>query len=140
LGWLHAVPKADKPKKDDIAISRIQDLGVENIACTMPEADSLIVSYFHKLGFNLNVGMGSYPVTWSELKSFSDSLASSLDEWESDQLIMMSREYCAWNNKGKDRLCGSPWNCADYNAIEENRKRVKKQFKDQRAARKLKEN
>lgn len=102
----------------------------------MPIADTFIVENFHKLGFSLNVGSGTYPITWSEIKSYSLTRSLKLSEWECDQLIMMSREYCSWLIKGADKFLNSPWHVDDYDPIVENRLRNAKKLKAKKLSRK----
>lgn len=133
MGYLHAIPTDDKDKSDKS--SRVESYGADHLACEMPNADGLVVNYFHGLGFNLNYGMGAFPLTWSEINSFSELKAESIGEWEADQLIMMSREYCSWSIKGKDKFCLSPWDHEDYDPIAANREKVAIQAKALRTAR-----
>lgn len=121
---------------DDITETRLIQYGQENLACALPECDNLIVEQFHQLGLNLNTGNGAYPLTWAEVSAYSSLIAMPLTQWESNQLIMMSREYCSWGIKAKDKHCVSPWNHPDYDAIAENRLKVEKQIKAMKEARK----
>ena len=104
------------------------------MAAAMPEADAYAVNCWHSLGLNSNYGMGAFPLTWQEVESFSSSQALRLSQWESEQLIMMSREYCSWVNKSKERHYQSPWNHKDYDALTANRARVIKQAQAMRTA------
>ena len=45
--------------------------------------------------------MGTYPVTWQELESYSRLSRSNLTAWESEQIINMSSQYCNYLNIGK---------------------------------------
>ena len=45
--------------------------------------------------------MGTYPVTWQELESYSRLSCSNLTAWESEQIINMSSQYCSFLNIGK---------------------------------------
>lgn len=117
------------------ATNRLEEYGSNSLTCSLPVADEYIVNQFLSIGFCLNVGMGNYPLTPESISAFSASRALPLSEWECDQLAMMSREYCGWLNKSKDRNFLSPWDHADYDPIEENRKRVNEQMKALRSAR-----
>ena len=104
----------------------------------MPDADAYMVSCWNNLGFNSNYGMGAFPLTWGEVNSFSSSQSLRLTQWECEQLIMMSREYCSWVSKSKDKNCLSPWDHPDYTsqmAIDHDRKRVVDAMMKQRAER-----
>ena len=114
--------------------TRSESYGADSLACKMPEADIYIVSCWHTLGLNSNYGMGAFPLTWSEISAFSSSQALRLSQWECEQLIMMSREYCSFINKSKERHYPSPWDHEDYNALEANRARVIKQAQAMRTA------
>ena len=44
----------------------------------------------------MGVGMGQFAVTWQELDAYSRRSCSELTAWESDQIMMMSQQYCAY--------------------------------------------
>ena len=95
----------------------------------MPKADQILINDFHSLGFSLNIGNGNTPLTWLEIKAFSDLRFEKLSMFESESLIMMSREYCSWLIKASDLNCQSPWHSETYNAIESNATQVNAGFK-----------
>ena|GEM_PF-1728392 len=95
MGWLNA-PQDGRDGK-----SRIEDFGASHPICKLPDADPLLVSHFRKVGPCLGVGMGTYPVTWQELESYSRLSHSNLTAWESEQIINMSSQYCAFLHVGK---------------------------------------
>jgi hypothetical protein len=95
LGWLNA-PQDGRDGK-----SRIEDFGDSHPICKLPDADPLLVSHFRKVGPCLGVGMGVYPVTWQELKAYSELSGSNLTAWEAEQIIMMSSRYCNYLQIGK---------------------------------------
>jgi len=135
MGWLHAPLKIKVAGGDDTTESRVAQYGGDDLACAMPEVDQFIIEQWHKLGFNLNVGNGCYPLTWAEIDSFSNRLSAPLTEWESSQLIMMSREYCSWLIKAEDKYLEAPWHDKDYDPVVANRMRNAEKLKKVKAAR-----
>ena len=136
MGWLHAPLTIKVPGSDDITENRVSQYSGDDLACSMPPADQFIVNQFHQLGFNLNTGSGAYPITWAELSSYSLLRSAPLTEWESESLIAMSREYCSWMIKAKDKHFISPWHHEDYDPIAANRLKVERQVKAMKEARK----
>ena len=130
MGWLHAPMKIS----DTVTVSRLSDYGIEDLACEMPDADSFIIELWQEVGFNLNVGSGAYPLTWSEIDSFSNRLALPLTQFESSQLMMMSREYCHWLSKAVDKYIDAPYHNDDYDPLIANRLRNERKLKARRAA------
>jgi len=102
LGWLNA-PQDGRDNK-----SRYDDFGDSHPICKLPEADPLLVSHFRKVGPCMGQGMGAFPVTWQELKAYSDMSGSNLTAWEADQVMMMSQLYCSYLNIGK-KPCKPPY-------------------------------
>lgn len=61
--------------------------------------------------------MGMAPLTWLDVKAYSDITGSNLTAWEADNVITMSRQYCVWHRKGEEQGCPSPWTDG-YNIVE----------------------
>lgn len=77
---------------------------------SLPKADSNIIFCFHQSGMNTAIhGMGISPLSWTDVKSFSECSGCDLHELEVGLLQLMSRCYCSWLMKGKEKGCFSPW-------------------------------
>ena len=74
-------------------------------------------------------GMGLSALTFAELDAYCNRTSTDLNAWESMQVINMSRDYCNWNNKGRDKLCQSPWNDSSEEAISANNDKIAAQMK-----------
>jgi len=75
--------------------------------------------------------MGRAPLTWSEVKSFSDQSGYMLSGWESEQLINMSREYCYMAHDADEIDCPAPYRSDikdDNDALQRMRENVDKQL------------
>lgn len=58
----------------------------------MPETDSFIVSYWHELGLCSNGGYGFIPLSFAEIKAYSDSV-NQLEPFEVSAIARMSKAY-----------------------------------------------
>lgn len=92
----------------------------------MPDIDEYIKKCFELLGRCLNIGMGHIYLTWKELEAFTNKSCYDLNGWESEQIIMMSRNYCNFLQKAKDPNCSSPYSehSDDFDEVEDMRERV----------------
>lgn len=70
--------------------------------------------------------MGHFYLTWKELEAFTNKSGYTLDGWQSEQIIMMSRDYCNFLHKAKDTHCPAPYQeyFDDVDPMDEIRKRV----------------
>lgn len=103
-----------------------------NIDDELPEADEYVLNVFFQLGICNRGGMSICPLSWSELKAFSELNRCDLSKWEAETVIMMSRQYCLWYRKGVKRDCSSPWFNGSQVSIESNRIRVANAMKAMR--------
>lgn len=128
MAWLKAAPK--RHKKDEDPKSRFESLDDDNPSKSLPEADTYLIKCFRLIGLFLDVGMGRYTLTWSEIDAFSTCSGYPLTGWESEQIILMSRAYVNYSHKAKELSCPSPFNLAasDDDAMEANRKIVNDRF------------
>lgn len=53
--------------------------------------------------------MSIVPISWTELDSYCRRSRTDLSAWESDKVIMMSREYCSFIEKAKSERCIQPY-------------------------------
>jgi len=90
LGWLHSRPKLHD--KDDKPKSRIEQLTDGDPLLELPETNQFIVGCWHELGMCFSGGYGLTPLTFSEIKSYSDSVCQ-LDSFEVSAIAKMSKAY-----------------------------------------------
>lgn len=96
--------KSDKNPK-----SRVSTLEDGHPAKQIPDSDLYLTLCFGLLGYCSSSGMGASPISWVELKAFSDQSGYRLNGWESEQIIQMSREYCSMSIKAKELNCPAPY-------------------------------
>ena len=92
MGWLHSRPKSHD--KDDSNKSRYESLAEGDPLLDLPECDEFIVTCWHELGLCLSGGYGSTPLTFTEIKAYSDS-ACELSNSDVSVIAKMSRLYCS---------------------------------------------
>jgi len=107
LAWLHSAPK--KHKNDDSPQSRVDLLDDDSPAKSLPETDDYLTQCFQLSGMFMSNGMGIAPLSWSELKAFTDLSGYALTGWESEQIIAMSRAFCSMNAKAQKIGCPAPY-------------------------------
>lgn len=76
---------------------------------SLPKADEYLVEVFEFLGLCSSNGMGQVPFSWCEIDAFKRNSSYHLTEWDCEQIVIMSKLYCSWVNKGKDPKVFSPW-------------------------------
>ncbi len=74
--------------------ARLETLREGDPRLQMPIADESIIKYWFELGLCLNGGYGDSPLTYSEVKSYSD-LVADLSPFESVSLVKMSAAYAS---------------------------------------------
>lgn len=89
MGWLHSRPKFHDKEESKTRLERLQD---GDPLLDMPEADSFLLSVWFDLGKCLSGGYGLTPLTYQEIKAYSDSVIK-LTPFECKTLIAMSRIY-----------------------------------------------
>lgn len=110
MAWLNAKPK--RHKNDEKPKSRFEILKDNDPAKALPETNRYIVDCFELAGVCLSGDMSITPLTWSEVESFVNCSERPLTGWESEQIILMSRDYIVYSHKAKDLGCPSPFNLA----------------------------
>ena len=89
-GWLHA------PHKDSHDTFR----DIYGDAVWLPGAPcEYIAGWFSDLGWYARGFNGPEPLSWSEIKSWSDLSGTNADAWEFGALRAMSNAYCNWYSK-----------------------------------------
>jgi hypothetical protein len=128
LAWLHSAPQINK--SDKAHKSRISKLEDDHPAKQLPESDLYLTLCFGLLGYCLSNGMGTSPISWVELKAFSDQSGYHLNGWQSEQIIQMSRDYCSMSVKASEQSCPAPYRegVTDEESKQLMRDRVNKEF------------
>lgn len=106
MAWLNAAPK--KNDKDEDPLTRYQVLKEDDPQRDLPPIDEYIANCFNLAGVCLSGGMSLTPLTWVELDAFCKCSAYSLTGWESEQIILMSRDYIGMRDKAKEVNCPCP--------------------------------
>lgn len=67
----------------------------------MPIPDVLIVEAFFDCGMSQQTGMGELPISWQEIKSYSDASGINLTSWEARMVRLMSKEYLSFKSESE---------------------------------------
>ncbi len=68
-----------------------------------------LVGYLDELGYNLNVGMGPFPLTQEEIRCWQDNTRVELYPWEVLALRTLSEAYVAQLALSRDRGAPAPY-------------------------------
>jgi len=88
---------------------RIDTLADGSQSKRLPYANSYLIECFELAGCYLSSGMGMFPLSWTEIEAFSSKSAHHLDDWESEIIHEMSREYCSMHSKADGENCAAPY-------------------------------
>ena len=69
---------------------------------------------------------------WSDIAAFKQCSTFDLEPWQCELLILMSRTYCVWLNKGKEMDCFSPWDSDNPRDIARHQEYLAKKLKERR--------
>jgi hypothetical protein len=89
-----------------------------------------IVDLFYKSGICLHGFSGAIPLSWSELKAFSDLSGWMLNEVESDVIMDMSKAYVASLSASKDVDAKAPFMTDEATEAIEKAKKIRSQIKN----------
>jgi hypothetical protein len=97
MAWLSATPEVETPKgeaKRDTK-SRQKQLADVDVEPEMPDLDwgKYLVDYLFEVGPVMAAGMGSAPITFTELGNWQAQLGLRLSPWEVRMLRRLSLEY-----------------------------------------------
>ena len=73
-------------------------MGANHPQRVMPQVDDDIVNVWRTVGVCKSVGMGIFPIDWQDLHSYYSIVGNKLSEWQSEQVVLMSRAYCNAGN------------------------------------------
>lgn len=131
MGWLHAPYKLNK---DDVSKSRIKRISESNPDAPelrMPDIESheYVLGLFYETGMVMNGANGAVPITWTELRNYSDQSGAVLTPWESSTVMNMSRAYCSAYHDGQTPEALPPWVDDSEESLEAMRASVAAKFK-----------
>ena len=98
----------------------------DSLLLKLPDITSAeyVIDLFYKAGICLQGFSGAIPLSWSELKAFSDLSGWMLNETESEMLMDMSKAYVASLNASKDVDAKAPYMTPEaIEAIEQAKKK-----------------
>lgn len=89
----------------------MEKLLAEEATIPLPDVgDGLyLVNTLDEIGAALQSGMGLSPITWQEIKSWSDCTGMKLSPWELITLKEMSHAYAVELSQKQDRKRQAPW-------------------------------
>ena len=97
-------------KNDKKPKSRISKLEDDHPAKKIPESSLYLTLCFGLLGYCSISDMGGQKAfSWSEIESFSNQSGYKLNGWESEQMMMMSRDYSSMASKASEPNCPPPY-------------------------------
>lgn len=126
MGWLHAPYKINKDDVSKSRYKRLSERDIESPELKMPEIDSheYVLSLFYETGMVLNGVNGAVPITWTELRNYSDQSGNVLTPWESSMVMKLSRAYCSAYHDGQDAAALPPYMPDDIDSIAKQRASV----------------
>ena len=131
MGWLHAPYKINKDDPSKQRIKRLAERDVDAPELKMPAIDShdYILDIFYETGMVLNGAHGAVPISWTELRNYSDQSGSILTPWESSVVMKLSRAYCSAYHDGQDAAALPPYMPEDEDSLNAMRASVAARFK-----------
>jgi hypothetical protein len=131
MGWLHAPYRLNKEDETRSRIKRLSESHPNAPELKMPELDSheYVLELFYESGMVLNGANGAVPITWTELRNYSDQSGAVLTPWESKMIINMSRAYCTAYHDGQSPSALPPWVDDSQEALAAMRESVASKFK-----------
>lgn len=126
MGWLHAPYKINKDDESKSRYKRLSEKDAEAPELKMPEVDSheYVLEMFYETGMVMNGAHGAVPITWTELRNYSDQSGSVLTPWESSMVMKLSRAYCSAYHDGQDAAALPPYMPDDEDSIARQRASV----------------
>jgi hypothetical protein len=124
LAWLHAVPVAENATvaEQRQSVSRLEKMHKEDRIAFLPDASAdFLIPLFLEVGPTMPSGIGSLPLTYSEIEAWKRSTDRLLEPWEARALVAMSREYVAFTTEASKPGCPSPMAALDEMTDEKRR-------------------
>ncbi len=126
MGWLHAPYKINKDDVSKSRYKRLSDRDIDSPELKMPDVDShdYVLEMFYETGMIMNGAHGAVPITWTELRNYSDQSGNVLTPWESSMVMKLSRAYCSAYHDGQDAAALPPYMPDDEGLIAKQRASV----------------
>lgn len=123
MAWLNTAPeRPPAPQKGQAKRSsfeppeptRLETMNKQELQPDLPDVGPAMhmVDYLFQVGPVMANGMGSVPLTHSELASWQHNTGIELSAWESTTLRRLSCEYLAMSAQARDPSCPPPYTIA----------------------------
>lgn len=110
--WLGAVPEAKEgARADSAALSRRERIERDGGEIETPPFDQgdYLIGYLYEVGPTVAAGMGTGPVTFTEIAAWQAARGFELEPWEARLLRRLSIDYLAESHRATKRDCPPPW-------------------------------
>ena len=110
--WLHS----KYPKQKESRLSSILTNNPESPLLIMPDIPFLtyLIEDLIEIGTSMSGGMGVTPLTWSEIKAWSDLTDNRLASWESTIIMRLSQIFVSSYNKFDDKDFETPFSVEEF--------------------------
>jgi hypothetical protein len=107
LAWLHEVPEGSKKSR----LEAFKEHNENALELEMPEIDGAeyLVHLCMEMGLMLNMGVGPFSISWSEIEAWERCTERILPSWERITLKEMSEAYVTMRHKATDKNCPPPY-------------------------------
>lgn len=76
----------------------------------LEESDEWVTSLLYVIGPAVGTGFGFAPISWSEVRAWSELTATRLAPWQAEGLVLMSRAYVGeYSQASHTKGSHSPW-------------------------------
>lgn len=103
--WLTTTPKGKKESRFETLLSQDSHL------TELPELIGYdhVYEYLYELGFASGGAMSIQPLTFTEIKSWSDLMKTPLSIFEAESIHYLSKVYVSQRHEAEDPLCPTPF-------------------------------
>lgn len=110
-------PPARRRAQQKTRRDALQERGIEPRMPPLEWAGHL-VEYLFEFGPTMAAGMGSGPLTPSEIEAAQRLLGIQFQPWEARLLLRLSREYLAESHRATEQSCAPPWQDEESQAVD----------------------
>lgn len=106
--WLHS----KYPKGTESRLSTIIEKSPDSPLLQMPELpdqSAYIINHVIEVGTTMSSGLGVTPLSWTEIKSWSELTMTDLTSWEASLIMELSRTFTSNYNKFDDKDFPTPY-------------------------------